>query len=119
MSTETNILAMDYESRGGTSTSTSSTTTRARAREVMDYAAAMGLKPTGMMENWVEQLLNQFEAEVLKAVVDETILAPAPSWRYFSAIVRRLLRECPLGVYTFDRWLDRQDRWEQSKMGGY
>lgn len=115
MSRGTNILTMEYEDEVRTGSSTSSSTTRARAREIMDYASMMGLKPTKPMEDWVERLLaiGSIEAEVLMEVINETMMAPQPSWRYFAAIVRRLLNECPLTRYTIDRWEERKERWEQ------
>lgn len=118
MSTRTNILTMEYEGDVSSTSSSTSTTTRARAREVIDYAAGMGLKPTQMMESVIEThiRLSGFETEVLKAVIDETMFAPQPSWRYFSAILRRLMME---GCITYDQWLDRQDRWANGKQGMY
>lgn len=119
MSTRTNILTMEYEGDVSSSSSTTSTsTTHARAREVIDYAAGMGLKPTQMMESAIETYirLRGFETEVLKAVIDETMFAPQPSWRYFSAILRRLMME---GCVTYDQWVDRQDRWANGKQGIY
>lgn len=112
MSRGTNILAMD-NGRDDSSTSTSSTTTRTRAREVMAFAARNGLKPTPMMEDWIENLIRtgRIEPDVLREVVLETMYAPQPSWRYFSAIVRRLFREKPLTCFTMQDWVDRQDRW--------
>lgn len=112
MSTRTNILAIEKDN-DRTSSSTS-TTTRTRAREIMAFAARNGLKPTPMMEDWMENLIKggSIEPEVLKEVVIETMYAPQPSWRYYAAIIRRLLRETPpYTCFTLDKWAERQDRW--------
>lgn len=107
------VISMELNGRNDSSTSTSSTTTRTRAREVMAFAARNGLKPTPMMEDWVEKLLKmgRIEHEVLNEVVIETMYAPYPSWRYFAAIVRQLLKEQPLTCYTLQDWEARKERW--------
>lgn len=116
MSRGTNILAI-----GETASTSTSTTTRTRAREVMNYAIEIGLQPNQRMADWIELLLvsGRFEQRVLLAVLEETSLAPYPSWRYFAAIVRRLVDEVSYDeTYTYERWLDRVNSWEARKGQG-
>lgn len=117
MSTKTNILGISTAS-----TSTSSTTrTRAHARaQVMSYAADMGLKPNEQMAAWVGRLIENdlIDERVLIEVIDETVLAPFPSWRYFAAIVRRLMGEVWQEKYTYEMWIERRRRWEARKGEG-
>lgn len=79
---------------------TSSTTTRARTRKetpidgLMVYAKRAGLPDTPAMRAYNMRLLDDgFELEVLWAVMDETMMAPRPTWHYYAAIIRRLQRE--------------------------
>ena len=72
---------------------TSSTTTRTRAREetiidgLMAYAERAGLPDTPAMRAYNMRLLDTgFELEVLWAVMDETMMAPRPTWHYYAAI---------------------------------
>ena len=97
---------------------TSSTTTRTRARAktpidgLMAYAEQAGLPDTPAMRAYNMRLLDTgFELEVLWAVMDETMMAPRPTWHYYAAIMRRLIRE---NCYTMMGWDTRQTyhRWE-------
>ena len=114
MSRGTNILAI-----GETASTSTSTTTR--AREVMSFAVEIGLQPNQRMATWIETLLQQgvIEQRVLLAVLEETSFAPYPSWRYFAAIVRKLMDEVSYDeTYTFKMWVDRQQSWEARKGSG-
>lgn len=95
---------------------TSSTTTRAREETMIDglmaYAERAGLPDTPAMRAYNMRLLEAgFELEVLWAVMDETMMAPRPTWHYYAAIMRRLIRE---NCHTKMGWDTRQTyhRWE-------
>lgn len=83
-----------------------STTTRAHARgvdadAVLAYAAAGGLPETPGMRAYIGRLMAAMEPEVIIAAIDDTFMAPRPSWRYFAAICRRLEAE---GIQTRAQW---------------
>lgn len=104
MINETNILRL-RETERQTDTEqpvrqpdTSSTTTRAREETPVDglmlYAKRAGLPDTPAMRAYNLRLLDDgFELGVLWAVMDETMMAPRPTWHYYAAIIRRLQRE--------------------------
>ena len=107
------------------SVSTSSTSTDARdagarvcARErdidnLIDYARGAGMEDTPAVRALVVRYLRAgVEMGLLMAAMDDTMLAPRPSWRYWTAIVSRCMRE---GVTTLEGWMYRQERYAASR----
>lgn len=111
---------------------TSSTTTRtgagARAREeielreqqlerLMAYAKDGGLPDTPAMRAYNRRLLDDdFSIRVLRAAMDETMMAPRPTWHYYAAIMRRLEHQ---GVRMYYQWEERQQRFRSWKDAEY
>lgn len=90
----------------------SSTTT---INSVLTYAAEGGLSVTKGMAAYVARRVGEgFSPELLEAVLDETFLAPFPSWRYFCAILKKLDSE---GVKTVSAWDARQTAFASGKAG--
>lgn len=113
-----------------TGSTTGSTTTRAcaRAREAearasmlhgqyVDicgyYAQAFHRSPApGIQRELAVRIRDGMSAEVLRAIVDETMQAPRPSWAYMAAILRR----CDLeNIKTMQDWNDSKSRYQQSR----
>lgn len=104
--------------------STSSTTTRARAREGAElrvwmddiaryYRDTLGCVMPPMAKRDVEAAIEAgLEPQLVIIALDETALAPRPSWAYARAILRRLLRE---GVYDEQAYNRRQARFKARK----
>lgn len=92
------------ESKIDTSTSTT-TRTRAHAREdvdrVMAYAITGGLPDSDGIRAYVARMIDALSADVVMAALDDTWLAPHPSWRYLMAICRRLQAA---GIRTKAQW---------------
>ena len=83
------------EPRETVSTSSTSTDAGARARErdidnLIDYARGAGMEDTPAVRALVVRYLRAgVEMGLLMAAMDDTMLAPRPSWRYWTAIVSR------------------------------
>lgn len=104
--------------------STSSTTTRARAREGAElrvwmddiaryYRDTLGCVMPPMAKRDVDAAIEAgLEPQLVIIALDETALAPRPSWAYARAILRRLLRE---GVYDEQAYNRRQARFKARK----
>ena len=92
------------ESKIDTSTSTT-TRARAHAREdvdrVMAYAITGGLPDSAGIRAYVARMIDALSADVVMAALDDTWLAPHPSWRYLMAICRRLQAA---GIRTKAQW---------------
>lgn len=105
------------------SSSTSSSTTgsracaRAREEEAYDrvlddlgaYYCRMLDRPTcpAIVRADMRWAMRQgMEPSVIAAAIDDTTIAPAPSWRYAMAIIVRCIRE---GCKTLEAWDDRAD----------
>lgn len=100
---------------------TSSTTTRAcaHARESVEmrvwmddiaryYRETLGCVMPPMAKRDVTAAIEAgLEPQLVMTALDETALAPRPSWAYARAILRRLLRE---GVYDEQAYAQRQAR---------
>ncbi len=103
---------------------TSSTTTRARAREGAElrvwmddiaryYRDTLGCVMPPMAKRDVEAAIEAgLEPQLVIIALDETALAPRPSWAYARAILRRLLRE---GVYDEQAYNRRQAQFKARK----
>ena len=103
---------------------TSSTTTRARAREGAEirvwmddiaryYRDTLGCVMPPMAKRDVAAAIEAgLEPQLVIIALDETALAPRPSWAYARAILRRLLRE---GVYDEQAYNRRQARYKARK----
>lgn len=103
---------------------TSSTTTRTRAREeiahdeqqidrLMHYAKDGGLPDTPAMRAYNRRLMDGgMSIRVMMAVMDETMMAPRPTWHYYAAIMRRLESQ---GVKMWYQWEQRQARFRAFK----
>ena len=103
---------------------TSSTTTRARAREGAElrvwmddiaryYRDTLGCVMPPMAKRDVDAAIEAgLEPQLVIIALDETALAPRPSWAYARAILRRLLRE---GVYDEQAYNRRQARFKARK----
>lgn len=106
------------EPRETVSTSSTSTDAGARARErdidnLIDYARGAGMEDTPAVRALVVRYLRAgVEMGLLMAAMDDTMLAPRPSWRYWTAIVSRCMRE---GVITLEGWMYRQERYTASR----
>ena len=106
------------EPRETVSTSSTSTDAGARARErdidtLIDYARGAGMEDTPAVRALVVRYLRAgVEMGLLMAAMDDTMLAPRPSWRYWTAIVSRCMRE---GVTTLEGWMYRQERYAASR----
>ena len=106
------------EPRETVSTSSTSTDAGARARErdidtLIDYARGAGMEDTPAVRALVVRYLRAgVEMGLLMAAMDDTMLAPRPSWRYWTAIVSRCMRE---GVTTLEGWMYRQERYTASR----
>lgn len=74
---------------------------------LMAYAREGGLPDTPPMRAYCLRLLAAgMDARVLWDVMDETMMAPRPSWHYYAAIMRRLQAA---GIQTYAAWLRRQE----------
>ena len=107
MINETNVLRIETERQTDREAedrqpNTSSTTTRTRAREEIElreqqldrliaYAKDGGLPDTPDMRAYNRRLLDaDMSIRVLMAAMDETMMAPRPTWHYYAAIMRKL-----------------------------
>lgn len=97
-------VSREKESKIDTSTSTT-TRARAHAREdvdrVMAYAITGGLPDSDGIRAYVARMIDALSADVVMAALDDTWLAPHPSWRYLMAICRRLQAA---GIRTREQW---------------
>lgn len=135
MYNETNILAIETDRQTDTEQldrqpNTSSTTTRtcARAREeielreqqldrLMAYAKDGGLPDTPAMRAYNRRLLDaDMSIRVLMAAMDETMMAPRPTWHYYAAIMRKLEAQ---GIRMYYQWEERQARFRAWKDSEY
>lgn len=111
---------------------TSSTTTRtgadARTREeieleeeqlgrLMAYAKDGGLPDTPAMRAYNRRLLaSGMSIRVLQAAMDETMMAPRPTWHYYAAIMRKLEAR---GIKLYYQWEQRQARYRAYRDADY
>lgn len=132
MINETNILRLS-ETERQTDTEqpvrqpdTSSTTTRAREEieleeqqlgRLMAYAKDGGLPDTPAMRAYNRRLLSAgMSIRVLQAVMDETMMAPRPTWHYYAAIIRKLEAQ---GIRMYYQWEERQARYRAYRDADY
>lgn len=131
MINETNVLRIETDREAADrQQDTSSTTTRtcARAREeielreqqldrLMVYAKDGGLPDTPAMRAYNRRLLDaDMSIRVLMAAMDETMMAPRPTWHYYAAIIRKLEAQ---GIRMFYQWEERQARFRAWKDAEY
>lgn len=137
MINQTNVLRLDREpdSQSESQTAvrqpdTSSTTTRtgARTREeieleeeqlgrLMAYAKDGGLPDTPAMRAYNRRLLaSGMSIRVLQAAMDETMMAPRPTWHYYAAIMRKLEAR---GIKLYYQWEQRQARYRAYRDADY
>lgn len=111
---------------------TSSSTTRAGARactreeielreqqldRLMAYAKDGGLPDTPAMRAYNRRLLDaDMSIRVLMAVMDETMMAPRPTWHYYAAIIRKLEAQ---GIRMYYQWEERQARYRAFRDADY
>lgn len=109
------------------STTGTSTTTRARAREATTaamlhgqyvdcceyYARAFHRSPApGIQRELATRIKGGMCADVIRAAIDDTMLAPRPSWAYMAAILRR----CDLeNIKTLADWNASKMRYQASR----
>ena len=111
------------------SSATGSSTTRAcaRAREearaamlhgqYVDictyYAQAFERAPApGIQRELATRIRDGMSADVLRAAIDDTMMAPRPSWAYMAAILRR----CDLeNIKTIADWRQSKERYQASR----
>ena len=117
-------------SSSSTSTSTTRTTTRVRAcaregdpratmlhGQYVDvceyYAQAFHRSPAPAIQREIATRIKAgMSADVLRAAIDDTMMAPRPSWAYMAAILRR----CDLeGIRTLTDWRTSKDRYQAAK----
>lgn len=133
MINETNVLRIETERQTDREAedrqpNTSSTTTRTRAREeielreqqldrLMAYAKDGGLPDTPAMRAYNRRLLDaDMSIRVLMAAMDETMMAPRPTWHYYAAIMRKLEAQ---GIRMYYQWEERQARFRAWKDSDY
>ena len=138
MINETNILRLsEIESQTDREAEdrqpeTSSSTTRAGARactreeielreqqleRLMAYAKDGGLPDTPAMRAYNRRLLDaDMSIRVLMAVMDETMMAPRPTWHYYAAIIRKLEAQ---GIRMYYQWEERQARYRAFRDADY
>ena len=131
MINETNILAIDTERQSDSEEAvrqpdTSSTTTRAREEidlreeqlgRLMAYGKDGGLPDTPAMRAYLRRLWDAgMSIRVLTAVMDETMMAPRPTWHYYAAIIRRLEAQ---GIKHYYQWAERQERYRAYRDADY
>ena len=109
-------------------TATGSTTaTRVRAREAEAHAAMLrgqyvdvcdyfarsfhrSVAP-GVQRELATRIKAGMTADVIRAAIDDTMMAPRPSWAYLAAILRR----CDLeGIKTLQDWNESKSRYKSS-----
>lgn len=97
-------VSREKKSKIDTSTSTT-TRARAHAREdvdrVMAYAITGGLPDSDGIRAYLARMIDALSVDVVMAALDDTWLAPHPSWRYLMAICRRLQAA---GIRTREQW---------------
>jgi len=117
-------------SSASTSTSTSRSTTRVRAcaregdpraamlhGQYVDvceyYAQAFHRSPApSIQRELATRIKSGMSADVLRAAIDDTMMAPRPSWAYMAAILRR----CDLeGIRTLTDWRTSKERYQAAK----
>lgn len=131
MYNETNILAIETDRQTDREAAdrqpdTSSTTTRAREEielreqqldRLMAYAKDGGLPDTPAMRAYNRRLLDaDMSIRVLMAAMDETMMAPRPTWHYYAAIMRKLEAQ---GIRMYYQWEERQARFRAWKDSDY
>lgn len=131
MINETNILAIDTERQADSEEAvrqpdTSSTTTRAREEielregqldRLMAYGKDGGLPATPAMRAYLRRLWDAgMSIRVLTAVMDETMMAPRPTWHYYAAIIRKLEAQ---GIKQYYQWAERQERFRAYRDADY
>lgn len=114
---------------GHSSSSSSTSTTAAAAYEekrkaeereeaqalqrITAAAEATGLRATQrVLQTLARYLREGFEVEMIVATIEETAMAPRPSWRYAFAILRNCYNE---GVKTQAAFFARQLKWDQER----
>lgn len=76
-------------------------------------AEATGLRATQrVLQTLARYLREGFEVEMIVATIEETAMAPRPSWRYAFAILRNCYNE---GVKTQAAFFARQLKWDQER----
>lgn len=137
MINETNVLRIETERQTDREAEdrqpeTSSSTTRAGARactreeielreqqleRLMAYAKDGGLPDTPAMRAYNRRLLDaDMSIRVLMAVMDETMMAPRPTWHYYAAIIRKLEAQ---GIRMYYQWEERQARYRAFRDADY
>lgn len=138
MFNETNILRLSETERQtdreaeDRQPETSSSTTRAGARactreeielreqqleRLMAYAKDGGLPDTPAMRAYNRRLLDaDMSIRVLMSVMDETMMAPRPTWHYYAAIIRKLEAQ---GIRMYYQWEERQARYRAFRDADY
>ncbi len=114
-------------SSGGSSSSSTTTRACARAREESRasmlhgqyvevceyYAQAFHRSPApGIQRELAVRIRDGMNADVIRAAIDDTMLAPRPSWAYMAAILRR----CDLeGIRTMQEWQTSKERFQAGR----
>ena len=114
--------------RSGSTGSSSSTGARARAREGETRAAFLHGQyvdcceyytqsfrrhiPIVVQRDIAERIRAGMSADVIRVAIDETQMAPRPSWAYTHAILRRCDIE---GIKTLEDWRASKQRYESTK----
>lgn len=120
----------EQSSSSTTTAAGSSTATRAHARareaeivaamlhgQYVDcceyYARAFGRSPApGIQRELATRIRDGMGADVIRAAIDDTMIAPRPSWAYMAAILRR----CDLeGIRTMADWIASKERFQAAK----
>lgn len=77
------------------------------------YARAFGRSPApGIQRELATRIRDGMSAEVLRAAIDDTMMAPRPSWAYMAAILRRCDAE---GILTLEQWNTSKERYQARK----
>lgn len=106
--------------------SSSSTTTRAREAETRAsmlhgqyvdvcgyYAEAFHRSPAPSIQRDIAtRIKGGMSADVIRAAIDDTMMAPRPSWAYMAAILRRCDIE---GIRTMQEWNESKQRYQSAK----
>lgn len=120
----------DSTSSSSSSSASSSTTTRVRARareaeikaamlhgQYVDvcgyYAQAFHRSPAPSVQRDIAiRIKGGMSADVIRAAIDDTMMAPRPSWAYMAAILRRCDIE---GIRTMKDWNESKQRFQSAK----
>lgn len=83
----------------------------------MAYAKDGGLPDTPAMRAYNRRLLaSGMSIRVLQAAMDETMMAPRPTWHYYAAIMRKLEAR---GIKLYYQWEQRQARYRAYRDADY